>query len=69
MPLKGQAGVVRAHPAPVVYHLNQELTAAFDDDIDLVGLRVQGVFHQLLDHRGRTVYHLAGRDLVGNMLG
>jgi hypothetical protein len=43
--------------------------ARLDLDADAAGAGVQGVLQQFLDHRGRPVHHLAGGDLVGNLVG
>ena len=67
LPLNAEQGVVAAHAAAVVAHLNQLAAARGDGHIDPRGAGVDGVLHQLLHHRGRPFHHLAGRDLVRDM--
>ena len=49
----------------VVTDADQLGPALVDVDFDPVGARIQAVFHQLLDHGGGPLHHLAGGDLVG----
>jgi len=67
--LEGEQCVVLDHARAVVGHLDELAPARFDLDADAVGARVEGVFEQFLDHRGRALHHLARGDLVGNVLG
>ncbi len=67
--LHGQQSVVVIHAMAVVGHLDQGAAPVFDIDEDPVAAGVQSVFHQLLDHRGRPLDHLAGGDLVGQDVG
>ena len=69
MALEGQHGVVAHHTAAVVGHLNEFLAAGFDVDPNAPRTRIQRVLQQLLDHRSRTLHHLAGSDLVGYIFG
>lgn len=69
MTLKGQPGVSLAHAAAVVYYLHQGAAGIAYHDADLRGSGVNGVLRQLLDHGGRTLYHLAGSYLVGDGVG
>ena len=69
MALEGQKSVVVGHAAAVVAHFDQRLTAVFKDDVDRGRARVDGVLHQLLDHRGRALDHFAGGDLVDQVGG
>jgi hypothetical protein len=54
---------------PVVADADQPPPAGFDLDANAACARVQRVLQQLLNHRGRPVHHLAGSDLVGNLVG
>src|SRR4029077_10323715 len=49
--------------------LDEPLPARLDVDPDAARTRVQRILQQLLHHRGRTLHHLAGSDLVGNDFG
>ena len=68
MALKGQQGVVAVHAVAVVGDADQLAPAGFDLDADAVGAGIERVLQQFLDHRGRPVHHLAGGDLVGNLV-
>ena len=61
--------VVAVHARAVVGHAQQPAAAALHLDIDAGGAGVQAVFDQFLDHRGGTLHHLAGGDLVGELFG
>ena len=67
--LEGQHGVVAHHAAAVVGHLDELLAAGLNVDADAARARIQRVLQQLLDHRRRTLHHLAGGDLVGYIFG
>ena len=67
--LEGQQGVVAVHALAVVGDADELAPARLDLDADAVGAGVQSVLQQLLHHRGRPVHHLAGGDLVGNLVG
>ncbi len=69
VPLKRQQRIVAVHSLPVVADADQPPPAGLDLDANAIGARVQCVLQQLLDHRGRPVHHLAGSDLVGNLVG
>ena len=69
MALQAHAGVGRAHAGPVVHHLHQLLAGLFHNELHLGGVGIDGIFQQLLDHRGGTLHHLAGRNLVGEVFG
>ena len=62
--LQGQQGVVRVHAGAVVGDPDQREAALLDVDGDGSSPGVEGVLAELLDHRGRPLDHLAGRDLV-----
>jgi hypothetical protein len=67
--LEGQQGVVAVHAVAVVGDADQPAPARLDLDADAAGAGVQGVLQQFFHHRGRPVHHLAGGDLVGNLVG
>ena len=68
MALEAEPRIVRIHPDAVVFDANQLLAAVLGGDGDARGLRIDGVFDQLLDDRGRPFDHFAGGDLVGEIL-
>jgi hypothetical protein len=67
--LESQRRIVARHAAAVVAHAHQTPAPAFDLDRDLRRAGVEGVFAQLLDHGGRALDHLAGGDLVDQIVG
>ena len=69
MALEGQQGIVPVHAVTVVAYADKAAAAGFDLDADSVCAGVEGVLQQLLDYRGWPVHHLAGSDLVGNLVG
>ena len=69
MALEGQQGIVPVHAVTVVAYADKAAAAGFDLDADSVCAGVEGVLQQLLDYRGWPVHHLAGGDLVGNLVG
>ena len=66
---QGQAQVRRGHAVPVVFNLQKTTAPIFDADRHAGCPRIQTVFREFLDHRRRTLDHLAGGDLVGEGLG
>ena len=69
MTFEGEHGIVAHHAASVVGDLDELFSAGLDTDLDAGCASVQSVFEQLLDYRGRALHHLAGGDLVGDVLG
>ncbi len=67
--LQGEDGVFLGHAQAVVNDLDEGRAAAFDDEIDLMGIRIDAVLHQFLDHRGRAVDDLPCGDLVDEIFG
>ena len=59
------AGMTREDLALAV---ERHATSKLDDD-DPAGSRVDGVFHQFLDHAGGSLHHLAGGDAVDQIFG
>ena len=62
MRLKAHLGILAIHPAAVVRHLNQPLTALLDQHPYPRRTRVNRILDQLLHHRSRTLNHLARRN-------
>ncbi len=62
--LEGQQGVVAVHAGTVVGDPDQGEPPLLDVDRDGVGPGVERVLAELLDHRGRSLDHLACGDLV-----
>ena len=54
------AGAVVADP-------QQPGAAGLDIDVDPRGARIKTVLHCLLDHRGGSLHHFPGGDLVGEL--
>ena len=69
MPEQAQGGFFGPHAAAVIAHPDQSAAAFGDLDVDGAGARVQGVFHQLFDDRGRAGDDFAGRNLAGHFRG
>ena len=61
------AGILRGHAAAVVGDPKEGHAAVADLDGDFGGTGINGIFQQLLDHRGGALDHLAGGDQVGDM--
>ena len=53
----------------VVGDADQLASAPLDLDADAGSSGIEGILQQLLDDRSRPVHHLAGGDLVGNLVG
>ena len=53
----------------VVAHPDQADAAALDVDLDAARTRIEAVLHELLDHRGGPLDHLARGDLVDEFAG
>ena len=69
VPLEAETGVVERHALAVVDDLYQGAPGILDDELDVGGPGVNGVFEKFLDHGGGTLHHLAGSDLVGHCIG
>ena len=59
----------RFMPWPSSADANEPSSARLDLDANAGGSGVQRVLQQFLHHRGGPVHHLAGGDLVGNLVG
>src|SRR6185312_13666062 len=64
VPLDRQRQFVGRHAAAVVRDRNQRLAAVAQRDIDMGGAGVDGVLHQFLHRRGRTLDHFARGDAI-----
>ncbi|RMR93123.1 hypothetical protein ALP75_204559 [Pseudomonas syringae pv. actinidiae] len=62
---QSQRQVVGGNSAAVIAHFQQLDAGLLDIDINASSARIEAVFQQLLDHRRRTLDHLARGDLVG----
>ena len=69
MPLKRQQRIVAPHAVPVVDDPNQLAPAALHLDANARRAGIQRILQQLLHHRGRTLHHLAGGNLVRHLVG
>ena len=69
MALEGQQSVVAIHAVAVVGDADQLSPAAFDLDANAHGAGVERVLKEFLDDRCRPIDHLAGGDLIGNLIG
>ena len=68
MSLKGHPGIDGSHPGAVIDDLDQCLAGILDDDLDVGRTGVDGILDQLLDDRSRSLDHLTGSDLIGNII-
>ncbi len=64
MPSQRERQVLRRDAAAVIAHPDAPSPAGFELDLDTPRPRIQAVLDELLDRRGRTLDHLAGRDLI-----
>ena len=67
MALEAENGIVRSHPAAVVYHLDQGPTGVLDHDGNLRRPGVEGVFHQLFYNGGGPLNDLPRRYHISNV--
>ncbi len=67
--LKSHARVGVAHAATIVDDLYQRPSGITQYDVDRGRSRIHCVFNELLDHRRRTLDHLAGGYLIGYRIG
>ena len=68
VPQRGARRIDWGHTAAVVGDDNSGQTAALEVDLDSVGARVQSVFNELFDHRGRALDNLARGDAIDNVV-
>ncbi|MPM89774.1 hypothetical protein SDC9_136886 [bioreactor metagenome] len=67
MAQEGGFHILRSDAAAVVGNADERHAAVLQLHRHSGGAGVGGVFKQLLNHRGRALYHLAGGDEVGHM--
>ena len=65
----GQGEIFRLDTAAVVHDPHEGDAALLEGDVDPSRPRVQRVLEQFLDHAGRPLHHLPGRDPVHHRLG
>ena len=63
----GQLQFAGGDARTVVLHADAALPAVLQEHVHPCGPGIQAVFHQLLDHTGRTLHHLAGGDLIAQL--
>ena len=68
MTLETEQGILRPHATAVVGHLDEGPPRILHHHIHPRGASINGIFHQLLHNRCRTLYDLARCNLVGNRL-
>ena len=68
MALERHLRVGAAHALAVVAHPHEAHPAVLDLDVHRAGPRVERVLHELLHHGGGPLHHLAGGDLVDEVV-
>ena len=68
VPGEREADFLRLDPDPVVTHPNEPAAAALELNVDARGAGIERVLHELLDHGGGTLDHLAGGNLVDELV-
>ena len=69
VPLYRQGKFRSGYPTAIVAHTNYSDPTFFKFDMNRVCLRINRVFHQFFDHRGRPLDDLARRDLANECIG
>src|SRR6202034_1738363 len=69
MAIDGQRQVARRHAVAIIGDADPPPAAAIGENVDPARTRIDGVFHQLLDHAVRTPDHLARSDAVHDLFG
>jgi hypothetical protein len=67
--LERQQGVVAVHSLAVIGDADQLSPAALNLHANARRSGIESVLKQLLDHRRGPIHHLAGGNLVGNLIG
>src|SRR5512144_2518978 len=65
---KSDQRILLEHANAVVRNTDEPTTGLLDFDENLAGARVDGIFDQFLDHGRGSLHHLAGGDLVHDMI-
>ena len=68
MALKSQSGICLRHSFSVVNDLNGSLSGIYHHYINPLGFCIHGILNQFLDHRSRTLDHLARCNLIRNRI-
>ena len=69
VPLEAEPCILERHSLAVVDNLYQSPAGILDDELDVGGTGIDGVFQEFLDDRGRALHHLTGGNLVGHGIG
>ena len=69
MALESQAGIRLRHSLTIIYHLNRGTSSIHHHDLNVHRSGINGILNQLLDNRGRALYHLTCRNLIGYRIG
>ena len=69
VPCQGQRHFASFDADAIVANADQSTAAALQFNLDALRAGIQCIFHQLLDHGGRTFDHLAGGDLTDQGVG
>ena len=69
MAFEAKQRVVAAHAGAVIGHADEAAPAGLDFHRDARRPGVERIFNQFLHDTGRPLNHLAGGDLVGDLLG
>ncbi len=69
MPLKCQRQLILGNSCAVIAHANEADTSLFQLDVDTPRPGIETVLDQLLDNGGGAFDHLAGGDLVDQLIG
>ena len=68
MAFEAEQGIVAAHAAAVIGHPDERPPTGTDLDDNACGSGIERILNQFLDHTGRALDDLTGRNLVGNLL-
>jgi hypothetical protein len=66
MAFEAQSCIRNAHPTAIVDDLDERFACIFDDQLYTVSAGIYRIFDQFFDSRGRSLYDLAGCNLVGD---
>ena len=69
MALESEPGVGGRHALAVVDYLNKGAAGILQYDLNRSGTGIDRILDQLLDDRGRPLYHLARGYLIGHGIG
>ena len=66
---EGEAGICFGHAAAVVNDLDEAAACFFDDELDVIGAGIYGIFQEFFDDGGGPLDDFAGGNLVGDGFG